>query len=80
MKPQSWGCITQKGDTLFVHVLDSKTTNITLESFPYKKISKAYKMSDNSNVAATLKAGIVSFPVTLNQSENDDVIVLLAKE
>lgn len=80
IKPQSWGCITQKGDTMFVHVLDNKASSVTLENFPYKKISRAYNMSDNSTVTATLKNGTVNFPVSPKAGDYDDVIVLLAKE
>jgi alpha-L-fucosidase len=38
--PQNWGCVTQRGDTMFVHVLNKNAGNITLENFPYKKIGK----------------------------------------
>ena len=29
INPQTWGCITQKNDTMFVHVLDKNATSIT---------------------------------------------------
>jgi alpha-L-fucosidase len=76
--PQSWGCITQKNDTLFVHVLDKKVTTITLEHFPYKKIAKAYLLKDNSSVQQQLLKGTVSIqPTPISDDEPDEVIVLV---
>lgn len=40
IRPQSWGCLTQKDDKIFVHVLDDGASNITLEQFLIKKSAK----------------------------------------
>lgn len=80
MRPQNWGCLTQRGDTLFVHVLDKNTTSITLENFPYSRITKSYFFKDNSAVDAQLHNGTVTVhPKDNNSGEPDEVIVLLVK-
>ncbi len=80
MRPQSWGCITQKNDTMFVHVLNDSATSITLEKFPYKKIAKAYLLKDNSGIQTQLKQDtLIIQPIKLND-EPDEVIVLINKK
>ena len=80
MHPQSWGCITQKNDTMFVHVLDKNVTTLSLENFPYKKITKAYLLKDNSTVQTQLQQNTLAVqPVKLNDDEPDEVIVLVCK-
>ena len=78
--PQSWGCITQKGDTMFVHVLDGNATTITLDNFPYKKILRSYLLKDNSNVKAQLQNNTLTVSlIPANDEEPDEVIVLVCK-
>jgi alpha-L-fucosidase len=78
--PQSWGCITQRNDTMFVHVLDNNAGAITLENFPYAKISKAYLLKDHTNIHTELHNGTLTIqPVKLNDEEPDEVIVLAGK-
>jgi alpha-L-fucosidase len=80
IKPQSWGCITQKKDTMFVHVLDATTTSIELENFPYKKIEKAYLLKNNAAVHAQLQNNTLTLqPIKINGNEPDEVIVLINK-
>ena len=80
IRPQRWGCITQKGDTMFVHVLNDSSTTIALESFPYKKITKAYLMNNNSVIKTSLKNSVLNIEaVKKNADEPDEVIVLVNK-
>ncbi|NNV56052.1 alpha-L-fucosidase [Limnovirga soli] len=77
LRPQSWGCISQKTGKVYVHVLDNKETTVTLPQFPFKKITKAYLLKDNSPVKVQLDKGTASIPVAgLMQNEPDAVIVL----
>jgi alpha-L-fucosidase len=77
IRPQSWGCITQKNDTMYVHILDKNASSVTLENFPYKKITKAYLLKDNSTVSVQLqKNTLVIQPVKMNDDEPDEVIVI----
>src|SRR5215831_14449373 len=68
IRPQTWGCITQKEGKVFVHVLDKNASNITLENFPFKTISKAYLLKDKSMVNAQLNNGTVQITTTANSS------------
>lgn len=77
LKPQSWGCITQAKNKMYVHVLNAATTNINLPDFPFAKITKAYFMKDKAPVAIALqnKTAAIS-SLSLNKQEEDNVIVL----
>lgn len=78
IKPQTWGCITQKSDTMFVHVLDKNTTTIKLESFPYKKIAKAYLLKNSTAVQTQLSGNALAIQVNKStEDEPDQVIVLV---
>ena len=77
IRPQSWGCLTQKQGKIFVHVFDKNATNITLENFPFKTISKAYLLKNKSAINATLQNGTATItPAAWNDDEEDQVIVL----
>jgi alpha-L-fucosidase len=81
IKPQTWGCITQKGDTSFVHVLDKNVASVTLENYPYKKVDKAYLLKDNSAVEFKMqKNTVVISAIKQNADEPDEVIVLVNKK
>jgi alpha-L-fucosidase len=81
IKPQTWGCITQKNDTMFVHVLDKNTSAITLENFPYKKISKAYLLKDNSAIQTQLQNNtLIIQSIKMNDEEPDEVIIIINKK
>lgn len=80
IRPQSWGCITQKGDTMFVHVLNDSATNVQLENFPYKKIAKAYLLKDNSVIKTSFKNNVLNIEAVKQNDEPDEVIVLINKK
>lgn len=81
MRPQTWGCITQKSDTMFVHVLDNNATSIKLENFPFKKIAKAYLLKNNAVVQTRLSGGTLTITVSpAAANEPDEVIVLVNKK
>ena len=80
IRPQKWGCITQKGDTMFVHVLNDSATTISLENFPYKKVSKAYLLKDNTAIKTSLKNGSLTIEAMKQETdEPDEVIVIVTK-
>ncbi len=76
LKPQEWGCITKKGNKLFVHILNDQTNQIVLPQFPYKKIKKATLLKDNSIIQTKLTKGEVTITVSADSTEADRVIVL----
>lgn len=73
--PQPWGCITEKGNKLFVHVFAKDGAAITLPNFPYKSITKAYLYKDKTIVKADISGNTVTITPTTNNSP-DEVIVL----
>jgi alpha-L-fucosidase len=79
IRPQEWGAITQKGNKVFVHILKNTSAALTLEKFPYKKITKAYLFRDGTKANATLKDGRVIIVPFTNNKETDEVIVLEVK-
>lgn len=79
IKPQEWGCITQKENKMYVHILKNAETTINLPNFPYKKITKAYLLKDKSVVKATLNNQNVQLTIDPKQTELDEVIVLETK-
>jgi alpha-L-fucosidase len=80
IRPQEWGCITQKGNKMYVHVLKKDMPSITLENFPSKKITNAYLLKDGTKVKTTLKNGVLTVSSNgATDSEPDEVIVLETK-
>jgi alpha-L-fucosidase len=77
LKPQDWGCMTEKKGKVFVHILNDKAGIIKLEKFPYKHLKKAYLLKDKSSANVSFKGDVVEItPSVRNQEEPDQVIVL----
>ncbi|MCX2473061.1 alpha-L-fucosidase [Pedobacter sp. MC2016-05] len=79
LKPQDWGCITQKSDKLYIHIFKAQP-EILLNGFPFKKIQKAYYLKNKRVVNAALKNGSLHIPIYGNINKNDEVIVLEIKK
>ncbi len=80
IRPQKWGCVTQKEGKVFVHVLNKNSTKVELESFPFKIISKAYLLKDKTTINFQLNNGTVQRTTAArNSDEPDEVIVLEVK-
>jgi alpha-L-fucosidase len=76
IKPQEWGGITKKEDKMYIHVLNSKTAEVTLLNFPAKRIKKAYLLKNNNPVEIRINKGVATIPVSYPSNEPDHVIVL----
>ncbi len=76
LRPQNWGCITQNGDKMYIHVLDQQFSSITLSNFPFKTISKAYLLKNKQTVKTELQDGTALIRVEPEPGEPDEVIVL----
>jgi alpha-L-fucosidase len=77
LRPQKWGCLTQNGDKLYVHVLQQNAGNIKLEQFPYAAIKKAYKLKDKTPVTVSLNNGVADISVQSPTPEDPDTIIVL---
>ena len=77
IRPRDWGCLTQKDNKVFVHILKPQSGNIVLENFPYKKISKAWLLKDGTKIIASIHSGSLTLtPAAGNEEEPDQVVVL----
>lgn len=74
--PQSWGCLTQKENKVYVHVLHGDGADISLDKFPFKKIKKAYLLQDGTAVRAVIRNGKAIVSTIAKTKEPDHVIVL----
>ncbi|MCL7989192.1 alpha-L-fucosidase [Sphingobacterium sp. lm-10] len=74
--PQSWGCLTQKGNKVYVHVFNNDGNDITLNKFPYKKIKKAYSLADGTAIKVKISEGNAIISSKSDVDELNHVIVL----
>ncbi|MCC7523794.1 MAG: alpha-L-fucosidase [Chitinophagaceae bacterium] len=82
MLPQPWGCVTEKNDTVFIHLLKKPgEANLNISGFPYKKIISAAWMKDNKAINFTLKKAELTLQLTgINMNDHDAVMVLRVKK
>jgi alpha-L-fucosidase len=46
LRPQKWGCLTQRDGKIYVHILQPDAGTIVLPSFPYKKLDLDQLLND----------------------------------
>lgn len=81
MLPQSWGCITEKYDKVYIHLLKQPGAAFSLAAFPYKKIINAQWLKTKAPVAFTLRKGVLMVNTDgFTDEDNDAVIVLKVKK
>ena len=78
IRPQEWGCITQKETKVYVHVLNSKDAQISIPGFVYKKIVKAYLLKNKTPVSYVMDNGALTIKTAFNNAEPDNVVVIEA--
>lgn len=75
--PQEWGAITQKQGKMYVHLFKRESSALTLENFPFAKITKAYLLDGGSPVSVTLKKGVATISVPQTDHTVPDVVIVL---
>lgn len=75
VKPQDWGCVTQKAGKVYLHVFKN-TPEINLNAFPYKKIKSAYYLQDKKALKYSLNKAVLNVKVEIGSQNPDQVIVL----
>ncbi len=76
VKPQPWGVTTQRGDTVFVHVLDWEQPLLALPALP-KRVASAAMLDARTPVSFTQNAeGVVLTLPPAREGEVDRVVVL----
>lgn len=76
--PQSWGAITNKGKTYYIHVLEKSTTSISL-NIPNIKSAKWINIDSKLEWKKDKKTGDVTFNITGNLDDIDSIIEVLVK-
>jgi alpha-L-fucosidase len=77
IRPQDWGCLTQKDNRIFVHILKKGSGPITVENFPYKKITRAALLKDGTRIVANIHDKRLTIsPAAWDDREPDQVVVL----
>lgn len=73
--PREWGVTTQRGDTVFVHVLNWRDRQLAIPSLP-ARISSAHMMGTRENV--TFSQSPTGIVLTLPQAaESPDRVIVL---
>lgn len=78
--PRRWGVTTQKGDTVYVHLLDTPDRMLALPPMP-RKVTRAYLLADNApvTVASTADGITLTLPRRDDKSPDQVVVLLLAR-
>ena len=77
MRPQSWGCITQKPGKMYVHLLDKNAFAISLPNFPFTKINKAYLLKSKTAVDVQLSNRTAQFMAPNVKDDGPDEVIVL---
>lgn len=75
--PQSWGCATQKGKRLFVHVTDPNVNEVSLPA--HLKVKRALSFADRTPVKFSSKDGQIFLKIEGERSPIDHIIELELK-
>ncbi|WP_158826191.1 alpha-L-fucosidase [Mucilaginibacter lacusdianchii] len=80
IRPQKWGCITQKDNILYIHPLKPVNNQIVLQQVPFKKVERAYLLKTKQQVKVSLIGKTLTMPVQQPDADDPDkVIVLITK-
>lgn len=76
--PQTWGVITNKGKTYYIHILEKTAPNITL-NIPNIKSAKWINIDSELKWNRDKKTGDVIFLLDGNMDEIDSIIEVVVK-
>lgn len=79
VKPQEWGATTQKGNTVYVHVLDHEGGTLEIKGFEAKIKSARFFDDDSEAKVKKTKEGIILTLPKEKLQDIDTVIVLALK-
>ncbi len=80
LRPQKWGCLTQKGNLVYVHPLHPAGGSVALELAPYKKITSAYLLKNHQPVKVSLTGKTLNVPVESPEADDPDKVVVLVTQ
>jgi alpha-L-fucosidase len=76
--PRGWGVTTQRGDTVFVHVLNSPDRVLSVPDFG-RQVLRATMLDDGSVVATAVVNGGITLTMPAQSDRPDRVVVLLTR-
>jgi len=76
--PHGWGVTTQRGDTVFVHVLNSPDRVLSVPDFG-RQVLRATMLDDGSVVATAVVNGGITLTMPAQSDRPDRVVVLLTR-
>jgi alpha-L-fucosidase len=76
--PHGWGVTTQRGDTVFVHVLNSPDRVLSVRDFG-RQVLRATMLDDGSVVATAVVNGGITLTMPAQSDRPDRVVVLLTR-
>ena len=74
--PRVWGVTTQRGDSVFVHVLDWRDAELAIPALP-RKVLSASMLIDGRVVAVRQDAGSVSLTLPARGADEIDQVIVL---
>ncbi len=77
MRPSEDISITQKNNTVFVHVLNPKPGKVQLDNVKFKKVSRGYLLKNNLPVSITIKNNNAIITVPDNMQAEPDIVIAL---
>ena len=78
IKPQTWGAVTKKGKTYFIHILDNSITSLTV-NLPHIKSAKWVNTGFPMEWKKDKKTGDVSFTIKGVLDSIDSIIEVEVK-
>jgi alpha-L-fucosidase len=74
--PRPWGVTTQKGDTVYVHLLDTPDRVLALPPLT-RRVVRAYLLADRAPVTVALAADVVTLTLPQRDDKSPDQVVVL---
>ncbi len=76
MKPGGWGATTQRGNTIYVHVLDPTLSVLALPGIT-KPVHDAHLLNGGAKVNATISEGSVVLQLPKRTPDEIDQVIVL---
>jgi alpha-L-fucosidase len=76
LSPRPWGVTTQKGDTVFVHVLHGQDAVIAMPAFP-RRVQRAFLLNGGASVGVSASASSLTLTLAQRTPEAPDQVVAL---
>jgi alpha-L-fucosidase len=76
LTPRPWGVTTQKGDTVYVHLLDGVDASVVLPMLP-RTVSRAFLLDGGAPVTVTRAPGALTLTLPRRTPDVPDQVVAL---